>query len=117
MGAWGPGIFDSDAACDTRSAFEDEIAAGATVALATDRVVERFAPDEDEIDGPEIYLALAALQLEYGALQPHIQERALRIIATLQDWSILTGKDRSSSDVAQHLQTLEKLGESLTRYA
>lgn len=81
MGTWGTGIFDDDTAGDIQDAFEDELADGVDVATATKRVLIRFADDLDDADdGPVIYLALAALQLEQDALQQDIRKRALEII-------------------------------------
>lgn len=85
MGTWGPGIFDDDVANDVRASFEDELSAGWDIPLATQHVLEQFAvtPD-DEDDGPVVYLALAALQLEHRALQPDIQKQAIRILTSDQ---------------------------------
>jgi hypothetical protein len=86
MGIWGPGIFDNDIACDIRDAFEDELSTGVDVPTATQRVTKKFSPQDDEIDGPDIYLALAALQLEQDALETAIKDKALLIIASDRDW-------------------------------
>src|SRR5437588_1932207 len=57
MGTWGAGIF------------EDELSAGADVATAAKRVLDKFRYDlDDSDDGPVIYLTLAALQLEHQGL-------------------------------------------------
>ena len=78
MGTWGTGIFEDDMALDVRNAFEDALATGATLPEATDQVLEQFADALDDTDDrPVVYLALAALQLERGAVQPEIQEKAL----------------------------------------
>ena len=45
MGTWGTGIFDDDTAGDVRDAFEDELAAGADVATAAERVLGKFGDD------------------------------------------------------------------------
>ena len=83
MGTWGTGIFENDTAGDVRDAFEDELLAGVDVPTATGHVLRKYADELDDIDdGPVIYLALAALQLEHGALQPDIRERALQVINT-----------------------------------
>src|SRR5437016_10055019 len=83
MGTWGTGIFDDDVAGDIRDAFEDELASGADPSTAAKRVIASFGDAVDDSDeGPVIYLALAALQLEQNALDEDIRKRALEIIDT-----------------------------------
>jgi hypothetical protein len=87
MGSWGSGIFDDDLALDIRAAFEREIESGADVPTATHKVLQQFASAaKDSDDSPVVYLALAALQLELGALQPEIRTKALHIIRTGKGW-------------------------------
>ncbi len=83
MGTWGTGIFDDDIAGDVSDAFEDELASGADVSTAAKHVLASFGDAVDDSDeGPVICLALAALQLEQGALDDDIRRRALEIIDT-----------------------------------
>ncbi len=83
MGTWGTGIFDDDVALDVRDAFEDALSDGLDISAATRRALEEFgSAAEDSDDGPIIYLALAALQLQREALQPEIREKVLHLIAT-----------------------------------
>jgi hypothetical protein len=93
-GTWGVGIFNDDVALDVRDAFEDALSDGFDVPAATRRVLREFAERIEDIDdGPVIYLALTALQLERGSLQPEIREQALRIIATSQSLARWEGAD------------------------
>lgn len=82
MGTWGSGIFDNDVALDVRYSFEDALAEVGNVSGATQWVLEEFAEALEDIDdGPVIYVALVALQLEHGAVQPETRKTALDMIA------------------------------------
>ncbi len=110
MGAWGAGIFDDDLAVDVRTAFEREIEAGGDVKTVTQSVLRSFASAlRDSDDGPVVYLALAALQLDHRTLQPGIKAKALRIIETGQ---ALEGWDEAPTDwpgLIERKQVLENL--------
>ena len=81
MGTWGYEIFEDDIALDLRGDFEAALAEGLSVPDATARVLAEYGDAvEDFDDGPIIAVALAALQLEHGALQPEVRERALAVI-------------------------------------
>ncbi len=81
MGAWGAGIFEDDLALDVRASFEDALEAGRSVGEATEQVLESFRESlQDPDEGPVIYLALAASQLEQGELEPAVRDRAVEII-------------------------------------
>jgi hypothetical protein len=83
MGAWGTGIFDDDLALDIKADFEDALDNGLTIDAATQQILEEYAEVlEDEDEGPIIYFALAALQLEQGEIQQIIKSKALHIIST-----------------------------------
>jgi len=77
VGAWGAGIFDDDVALDVRDAWEDALADGASPAEASRRLSRAFSEHiADTDDGPIFWLALASLQLEAGALEPEVAQRA-----------------------------------------
>ena len=81
MGTWDYGIFDNDTALDVRGDFEGALAEGLDVEAATERIFDEYAEAlDDPDDGPVIRLALAALQLEHGALQPAVRDAALEVI-------------------------------------
>lgn len=81
MGADGYEIFDDDVAADVRGTFEAAVKEGASIVQATATVLGEWADMLDDIDdGPVIWLALAAVQLDHGELQPKIRERAVRVI-------------------------------------
>ncbi len=83
MGAHGVEIFDDDVAMDVRATFEEALERGASVRTATRRVLDEYEEYFDDMDdGPIVWLALAAVQLEHGALQPRVRREALAVIAT-----------------------------------
>lgn len=87
MDAWEAGIFDDDLAADVRADWEDELSAGASPAAATRRLVQDYA---DEVAGSpalaaSFWIALAALQLDAGAVDPDVRDRAVRAIARGED--------------------------------
>lgn len=110
MGAWGYGIFDDDLARDVRGDFEGALDEGLSVSVSTRRVLEEHADTlEDPDDGPVIWLSLAALQLEQGALQPEVKERAIRIVdggLGLQSWA-----EAGPEALAERRRVLEEFGQ------
>ena len=83
MGTWGPGLLQDDVAFDTMINIEEALTSGLSIQAATARVLE--APDWDLADLDDasvIYLALAALQLQHGVLEPHIRDLALGTITS-----------------------------------
>ncbi len=81
MGAWGPGLFSDDLACDVRSDYREMIEDGVPDDEATRRILEQYeeeAADADE--GAVFWLALAFTQSKLGRLNPHVRDRALRAI-------------------------------------
>lgn len=81
MGTWGPAIFDNDTALDIKGTFEDAIGEGLDVEAATRRVFEEYRDAfEDYEEAGLSWFALASLQMEHGALQPEVREKAIRQI-------------------------------------
>lgn len=95
MGSWGTGIFDDDLAVDVRSDFEELVEEdGLDIAVATRKILRKYQIElEDEDSAPIIYLALAALQLEYDEVLPEIRERVLEIIEEDQGLSLWEEED------------------------
>jgi hypothetical protein len=93
MGTWGAGIFDDDISLDVQAEYEEAIEDGLSVKKATNLILEIYEDvlsDDDE--GPMVFLALAAIQLEKGHIQEKIKEKALNIIeseAGLERWNSL----------------------------
>ncbi len=77
----GPGIFDDPLAQEVRAAFELAVAGGTTVPDATQEVLQKFGDAADDpARSPALWLALAWVQSERGALQGGIRKRALAAI-------------------------------------
>lgn len=112
MGSWGTDIFDDDVALDIRGEFEDALAEGRSVEETTRRILAawREAADDPD-DGPTISLALAALQLEHGRVQPAVRDRALAVIASGE--SLTRWEEASTEDLAERRHVLERLRSAL----
>ena len=82
MGSWGTGIFDSDYALDIQGEFRDLIGDGVCVEDVVEKLIADNFPDEDEDDGAEFWLALAATQVQTGRLTEKVKEKALEVIAS-----------------------------------
>ena len=100
MGAWGTDLFDDDTALDMRADFEELLEDGYSVREATARILEEYEAmyDDEEDQRADIYLILAALQMEQHDLQPEIKARALEIIANgegLEIWEDSRGGGES----------------------
>ncbi len=81
MGTFGAGIFDDDVAADVRREYLELLASGSSDREAC-RTIEADWKDSiaDRDDGPVFWLALAAIQWEYGRLSDRVKRRALEII-------------------------------------
>jgi uncharacterized membrane protein YfbV (UPF0208 family) len=105
------GIFDDLVAQDVRESFAAALAAGLSPEQATLSVLEAFEdilPDPEE--GPSVWLALAALQLEIGCLTEQVRLRALEAMETdLLRWAM-----ESPEALAQRQQELAPLRSRLT---
>lgn len=116
MGAWGHGLFENDLALDVRGDFEEALDEGLSPADAARAVLDRYddvLPDPD--DGPVVWLVLAALQLEQGALDPEMQARAIGIVdggLGLRRWveagpEALAERGRVLAELRQRLRSAE----------
>lgn len=90
MGAWGPGIFSDDVACDVRDTYKELLEDQLTDADATARTLERFSEELDDVDdGPVLWIALALTQSRLGRLTTDIRDAALAALdgdAVVQPW-------------------------------
>ncbi len=80
MGAWGTAIFADDFACDVREDYLARLANGAKPGAASRDMRAEYGAMADDDEGPIFWLALAATQWEYGALDAMVKRRALAII-------------------------------------
>jgi hypothetical protein len=78
MGAWGPGLFDDDTACDIRDSYRERIEDGVddTEALRATLELFRGCFDSAEVGALSI-VALAVTQSKIGRLDAEIRARAL----------------------------------------
>lgn len=114
MGAWGTGIFDDDIAMDVKTEFYDAIADGMSVKEATKQILESFEDVlEEEDEAAIVYLAIAALQIEKGALQKSIQKKALEIIELEQ--GLDRWKDAGVHELNNRLSILNELKDKLIK--
>ncbi len=112
MGVWGYGIYDDDLALDVRGDFKDGLEEGLSVSAATHRVLEERSDNlEDPDDGPVIWLVLAALQMEQGALQPEVKERALAVVD--QGMGLGRWEEAGPEPLAERKRVLEELARRL----
>ncbi len=81
MSAWGTGIFANDMAADVRVAFRRKTDDGKTPTAARKEMLQKLKPAlADSDDGPIIWLALAATQIECNCLEELVRTKALSII-------------------------------------
>ena len=80
MNTTGPGIFENDVAQRVREEFNASVAEGLSVFAAADRILSKPIDFLKDSDRDQIYLALAALQLDHGVIQQKIKKNALTII-------------------------------------
>jgi hypothetical protein len=110
MGAWGANIFDDDFALDVKGDYEDILDSGLSHEATAKALIDRY---QEALEDPEesgvFWLALAAIQLEYGALEKNVKTNALDVINSDRD--LLRWED--SADVNQRKQILEQLKNQL----
>lgn len=81
MGAWNTGIFGDDVACDVRAQFRREIEDGKSPTAARKEVLKVWGEVlSDPDDGPIIWIALAATQLERKCLEKEVRENAMAVL-------------------------------------
>jgi hypothetical protein len=116
MGVWGPGILQDDLAEEARMLFDEGLASGLDVAGATAGVYEDLKEAlAGEEDATVIWLALAALQLREGALQPEVRDRA--IAATDSPMALSAWSLAPSAAMAARQETLRRFKGILERGA
>src|SRR5690348_4616287 len=81
MGAWGPGVFSDDTACDIRDDYREYLGEGLTGEQATARILRGYKSSlADPNDATVVWLALAATQWKLGRLDPETLAQALHVI-------------------------------------
>jgi hypothetical protein len=114
MGTWGIGVWQDDVAADVIVMFDDLLENGSTAVQAVEGVVTdppRGWKDED--DEVVQVLALAALAIEHGVLDPQLRDRALALIESgspMERWT-----DSGVEEIAARQQLLEQFQGLLRR--
>lgn len=112
MGAWGPGIFSDDTACDIRDDYREYLGQGLAGEQATARILGEYKSFlADPYDAGVVWLALAATQWKHARLEPDTLAQALHVIDSgvgLQRWTAGT------KDYAKRKAALEKLRTQIT---
>lgn len=111
MGAWGPGIMESDTAQDARVAFEQGVdeqpSLPAALAAARARLEARLADAEE---GPELRLALAWLVAARGRVPRWLRDEAAAVLreeVCLRRWADAPDYARRREEEARLLAVLE----------
>lgn len=119
MGAWGPGIFSDDLACDLRDEFRELVAEGHSPRQATERLRSDYVDVEDLPDQHSVFcLALAATQWKLGRLLDDVRDEALRLIDSgeaLELWKSSLIDEEDVRSVRRRQTALEKLREQLLK--
>jgi hypothetical protein len=79
VGAWGPGIFSDDLACDIRGDYRELLEDGVPDDEAARRIIESYRHLDDD-EEHVLWLALAASQSALGRLDAAVQSRAIDVI-------------------------------------
>ena len=107
MGVWGTGILDDDLSLDVIAEFEEALANGQSVSMATNEVLVSFNDSlNDEQDRVVIYLSIALIQCKMSCLQEEIATRALDIIESGEG---LVFWDPETSEYSKRKRALEEL--------
>lgn len=81
MSAHGVGLFDNPLGSDIRLEFDSALKDGASVYVAAENILQKYADSIHDPDcSPIILYALAALQLQHGVISSKIRKRALTLI-------------------------------------
>jgi hypothetical protein len=114
VGAWGTGVWQDDVAADVIKMFQELLEEGKTPREAVQGVLMdppwRWGDQDD--DAVQV-LALAALALEHGVLDPALRDRAIAMIESgdpLGTWT-----ESAPEDVTARKQVLEQFTALLQR--
>jgi hypothetical protein len=107
VGAWGPGIFSDDAACDVRDEFRTLIGDGVSTEEATRRILSTSS--DIASDDFVVLVALAVTQWKSGRLSDEIRERAVAAIdagGDLDLWDVGNGRRQREAALSKARQQL-----------
>ena len=109
MGVFGTGIFGDDNAADLRDEYRKMIGDGISGPEATDRLQQKWKPDQDPDLNPVFWLALAVTQWKCGRLEERVKERALQVIhdgTALRPWSNSGALEKKRAAVLEQTRQL-----------
>lgn len=90
MGIWGTALFDDDIACDVKDFYIEQLQNGICAENAEQETLCYFSAElADMDDAPIVWLALAAVEWQYGRLSSNAKNKALHYIEngeTLAQW-------------------------------
>jgi hypothetical protein len=114
VGAWGIGVWEDDAAHDVILLFDKLREAGSSVREALQRVLAHppygwGIRDDDAVQ----ILAIAALALQHGMLDPSLRDRAIASIESGTPMGTWTESD--PKDIAARMELLERFTTLLQR--
>lgn len=101
-----PGIFENELGREVQREFKRLMDEGFSSYSAAERILKAQGSRVHDLDdGQEIYFALAALQLEQGALSPAIRKRALTLINSGEALERWTGR---SAEIYEKRKAVEQ---------
>lgn len=114
MGAWGIGVWQDDVAADVIKMFQELLGEGKTPRGAVQAVLVDPPWRWGDLDDDAVQvLALAALALEHGVLDPALRDRAIAMIESGDPMGTWT--ESAPEDVAARVQLLERFKALLQR--
>jgi len=114
LGAHGTGIFDDDVTLDIRDAIDEALLNGLDIDVATQGVLRKYQMRlEDDDDRPLVWLALAVIQLEHGALQSEVRRQAMIAV----DENLGRWEEAGEDLLGERRQVLERLKDRMSTAA
>jgi hypothetical protein len=110
MGAWGPGVFSDDTACDIRAEYRELLEDQVPDDEATRRVVAAYSglgEDEEHL----LWIALAAAQSRLGRLEDDVRDRALAVIE--EERGLELWEEAGAATLAKRMKALAALRDQL----
>ncbi|MBS2011371.1 MAG: immunity 26/phosphotriesterase HocA family protein [Deltaproteobacteria bacterium] len=119
MGTWGSGILQDDFADEVASFYVERLYAGSDALKASQETIQEFG-ELDRDEHSVFWLALAAIQMDYGRLADGVRSEALELIASgedLEKWAGDARRARSLAAFARKLKGPQRPPKSLPKRA
>ncbi len=119
MGAWGTDLWEDDFSCDIQDEWNELLDEGISPRKATKVILKSWMEEFSEYDDEEVrladesilFIALAALQMRYRALNSYVKKRAIQLIDKGADLSLWEEGD--DEDYQDRKKVLEKFKSKL----